>query len=81
MGTPITVYERSILKIKKTKMIQEEFIMKNMVTFIAALSLMFSAAPVNALCAADIASSSVSAAADNSAADIKAFTGKWTHQV
>ena len=55
--------------------------MKNMVTFIAALSLMFSAAPVNALCAADTASSSVSAAADNCAADIKAFTGKWTHQV
>ena len=55
--------------------------MKNMVTFIAALSLMFSAAPVNALCAADTASASVSAAADNSVTDIKAFTGKWTHQV
>ncbi|MBR3666777.1 MAG: hypothetical protein IKN66_06425 [Ruminococcus sp.] len=55
--------------------------MKNMVTFIAALSLMFSAAPVNALCAAETASVSVSSAADNSVADIKAFAGKWTHQV
>ena len=53
--------------------------MKNMVTIIAAMGIMLSSAPVNAFCAADTAAASVTAEADTN--DIKAFAGKWAHQV
>jgi len=53
--------------------------MKNMVTIIAAMGIMLSSAPVNALCAADTAAASVTAEADT--IDIMSFAGKWTHQV
>ena len=53
--------------------------MKNMITIIAAMGIMLSAAPVNAFCAADTAAVSVTAEADT--IDIMSFAGKWAHQV
>ena len=55
--------------------------MKNLVTFIAALGIMFSAAPVSSAYAADTAQTSVVSEAVAETTDIEHLAGKWRYQI